>query len=78
MNALIYYIMLFVFFALGFLLGRYQRGKTKYDGTLEISEKDSSKIHQLEIDTDPDDLRKQKKVTFRVRQRKEEEVPPEE
>lgn len=41
--------------------------RLRYDGTLLVSEKDTSQIHQLEITTDPEQLKDQDKVIFRVR-----------
>lgn len=39
----------------------------KYDGYLDVSQNDTSKIHQLEIITPPEHLETQPSVTFKVR-----------
>lgn len=58
-------------FVLGFLFCyatfRLSYTKTRYDGTLEISEQDSSKIHTLEITTDPEQLKDKDRILFKVR-----------
>lgn len=41
--------------------------RLRYDGTLSVSESDTSQIHQLEITTDPEQLKDQDKVIFKVR-----------
>ena len=51
----VYVVLLVVGVIVGFVIGRLSLPKTRYDGTLDISQKDSSKIHQLEITTAPED-----------------------
>lgn len=46
---------------------KFTHTKLKYDGTLSVSESDTSQIHQLEITTDPEQLKDQDKVIFKVR-----------
>jgi hypothetical protein len=57
-------------FIIGFLssmvLYRVTYKPTRYDGTLSVSEEDTSQIHQLEITTDPEQLADQDKVVFKV------------
>ena len=44
---------------------KYWDSDEQYDGTLAVSESDSSKIFGLEITTDPDQLSTQKVITLR-------------
>lgn len=53
--------------AFGYILTVTRTPKQKYDGTLSVSETDSSQIHQLEINTDPEELKEQDSVVFKVR-----------
>lgn len=53
--------------ALLFVIKAFQNRDQKYDGFLDISEKDTKKIYQLEITTSPEKLQTQKRVVFRVR-----------
>lgn len=63
----VYVVLLVVGVIVGFVIGRLSLPKTRYDGTLDISQKDSSKIHQLEITTDPEDLGEKAKIVLKVR-----------
>ena len=45
---------------------QYNSSDARYDGSLDISESDSSKIHQLEITTPPEAIQDQATVTFKV------------
>lgn len=45
---------------------QYQNSDAQYDGSLNVSETDTSQIHQLALDTDPDDLGKQKSIKLKV------------
>lgn len=60
-------VLLVVGVIVGFVIGRLSLPKTRYDGTLDISQKDSSKIHQLEITTAPEDLGEKAKIVLKVR-----------
>lgn len=52
----------------GFVSGLVVSGvRKKYDGYLDVSEQDTSQIHQLEIMTAPEKLKTQSEVTFKVR-----------
>ena len=44
----------------------YDNSDARFDGTLAVSENDTSQIHQIEISTPPEDLKTQKSVTFKV------------
>lgn len=46
---------------------RYGRPIRKYDGFLDVSANDTSQIHRLDITTDPENLKDQKRVVFKVR-----------
>ncbi len=56
---------------LGVILGRssknYKNSEARFDGSLEVSEQDTSQIHRIEITTEPENLQTQEAVTFRVR-----------
>lgn len=41
--------------------------RKRFDGYLDVSQRDTSKVYQLDIRTDPDKLRKQKEIILRVR-----------
>lgn len=60
---------------LGVVLGiskkQYDNSEERFDGSLDISQVDASQIHQLEITTNPEQLKDQDAVVFKVRQ-----VPP--
>lgn len=63
----VFYLSIIVALIVGYIVGTIVSVRVKkFDGTLKISEKDSSKIHQLEIDTEPDELGKRRFVLFRV------------
>lgn len=55
---------------LGVVLGvstrNFYNSDRPYDGTMNVIEQDSSLIHQIEINTPPEDLSKQKSVNFKV------------
>jgi hypothetical protein len=57
---------------LGALLGlstmQYNKAPIPYDGTLVVAQNDNSLIHQLEIDTPPEEMRDKAAVIFQVRQ----------
>jgi hypothetical protein len=44
-----------------------RRMRGKYDGYLDVSARNTSQIYQLDITTDPSNLRNQKFVVFKVR-----------
>lgn len=44
----------------------YNNSDAKYDGTLAVEASDTSLIHQLELDTPPEQLQKQKDLVLRV------------
>lgn len=67
MDLILYYVMLVVVFLAGIALDRYFLHTKRYDGNLEVSEHDTSQIHQLEITTEPEKLQTQKSVVFRVK-----------
>lgn len=45
-----------------------RRMRSRFDGYLDVSVRNASQIFQLDIRTDPDDLRKQKYIVLKVRQ----------
>lgn len=62
---------------LGLLLGvankNYMNSDTRFDGVLNVDEKDNRLIHQLDIHTDPEVMATQDAITLKVNQ-----VPPDE
>lgn len=56
---------------IGLLLKIYGRPSKKYDGYLNISQQDSRMIHELELETEPEQLNKQNRMVLKIRH-----VPP--
>jgi hypothetical protein len=51
-------------FVLGYIVGI---RKIRYDGYFNISEKDPSKVFQLDLNTQPEELKEQVRITLKVR-----------
>lgn len=57
---------LFLGVVLGISTKNYYNSDNAYDGTLNVSKQNNALIHNLEIDTPPEDLQNQKAITFKV------------
>lgn len=67
-----------VTFLLGLIVGyavKSLTSKKRYDGVLEISARDSSKIYQLQIDVEPEMLADQNSILFKVVHKTDEPEP---
>lgn len=66
MNLFLVFVLIVLAFVIGFICGVFLRLKN-YDGFLDVSQKDASQIHQLEIVTPPDKLANKREIRFKVR-----------
>lgn len=66
MSAFVLGIILFI---LGVVVGHALKSlkNKRYDGYLDVSEQNTSQIHQLEITTEPEELKTQASITLKVR-----------
>lgn len=58
----------FVGLVLGFSTKSYNKSDSKYDGTIDVEQKEDAKVFSLNLHSDPDELDQKNQVVFKVNQ----------